>query len=291
MVKTVAIAYLKYRDERPDRIEERLGRRRLAAVMRHEQHVGAQRVARRARAACARRRASMSAARSAERPAALVTFSTHDCAFGLPASGPGSGHSIANSTPSQVQRWPAAQRSACAPRSLAVRHNASCARQRREQLTHVDRLQYGRRAARVIRIGMADDERVERRLPAAKRYGTTMRSPACVDSGPGPASKSKAWRAVSTTIDEPCPMSSAVRRNAPGGGAMRRGQQRAAATSAARRNAAASRAARAPMRRRLPPPRSANAPGCGSRQSAHAGPASQARAVAHDREQTRARAR
>lgn len=36
MMKTVAIAYLKYRDKRLDRVEERLGRRGLAAVMRHD---------------------------------------------------------------------------------------------------------------------------------------------------------------------------------------------------------------------------------------------------------------
>ena len=39
MVKTVAVAYLKYRDARPHGVEERLGRRRLAPVMRHYQHV------------------------------------------------------------------------------------------------------------------------------------------------------------------------------------------------------------------------------------------------------------
>ena len=39
MIKTVAVAYLKYRDARPDGVEERLGRRGLAAVMRHDQYV------------------------------------------------------------------------------------------------------------------------------------------------------------------------------------------------------------------------------------------------------------
>ena len=37
MVKTVAIAYLKYRDKRLDRVEERLGRGGLAAMVRHEE--------------------------------------------------------------------------------------------------------------------------------------------------------------------------------------------------------------------------------------------------------------
>ena len=56
---------------------------------------------------------------------AVIAMVLHDVAFGLTASGPGSGHNIANSTPSQVQCWPAAQRSDCAWRSLAVCHNAS----------------------------------------------------------------------------------------------------------------------------------------------------------------------
>jgi hypothetical protein len=64
MMKPVAIAYLKYRDERLDGIEERLGRRGLAAMVRHEQNLRAQRVAI-ARKQAAFDRRSMSAASSA----------------------------------------------------------------------------------------------------------------------------------------------------------------------------------------------------------------------------------
>src|ERR1700730_14165972 len=40
MVKTVAVAYLKYRDARLNGIEERFSRGRLATVVRYHQHIG-----------------------------------------------------------------------------------------------------------------------------------------------------------------------------------------------------------------------------------------------------------
>ncbi len=152
MVETVAVAYLKYRNARLHGVEERLGRRRLAAVMRHDQHVSLEPGGVAFTHDCSNWRstsASMSAAKSAERPAALVTFSTHEVAFGLAASGPACGQSTSNTTPSHCQRCPATQRNKALPRPPPSRppQRARAAWQRGQELPDPNALEHRGRSA------------------------------------------------------------------------------------------------------------------------------------------------
>ena len=152
-------------------------------------------------------------------PQGSCTRNTQQCAFGLPCSGPASGHSIANSTPSHCQRCPAAHGSVCAPRCRALDHSALRRRQCRHHLTHLDRVEHGGRAARMIGVGVADDQRIERRRRHAP--AETARPPARPHaSTPGPVPHRTATRDAPfrPAPSVPWPTSSAVRRKLPCGG-------------------------------------------------------------------------
>ena len=110
MTETIAIAYRKYRDARPDRIEERLDRRRAAAMVRNEWDLCGQRVACSVHEPAFAARIDITVSSADVSPASMR--STHDRPFDGPRPGrrrPG----IVNATPSRS--------SAARPRTAAGR--------------------------------------------------------------------------------------------------------------------------------------------------------------------------
>ena len=164
MSVAVAIADGEHRMPRRHRGDERRRRRRAAAVMRHDEHVGRERLAPR------RHQRDLADAPRCRRPAARCPNAAHDAQHAGQivascATDRRSARRPGTAARSARRPTPSAGRSGSAatdPRSACTRDDRTVVRQRGDQ--HADRhvLQHRQRAAAVIEVLVAHDHHVER---------------------------------------------------------------------------------------------------------------------------------
>jgi len=170
MAKPVQIAYLKYRDERPHGVEERLGRRSAAAVVRHDEQRRAQRerIAREQRALgrgldVGRKQRGRVLVRRRTRGHRHAQHATVLVRAARQRAGVGPQHVEVDAVPLPVLAGRARQRvhagrTGRRPQRMRGRESA-------DERLDADLVEHGRRTARVIGIVVADHQRVDARYP------------------------------------------------------------------------------------------------------------------------------